>query len=402
MNIFTLIHSIGSIGLFSSRAFLTAFATALLLRLGPDVPILQNADFLQAVGDAPTWFTKDSTLLILGLLSAIEVFADKSPEARALLQEVDRYIKPAMAGLTYAGMITATDVQFVEKAIGQTGFVDYLLMFVIVPGVYLLSTARAEVLAFFSDADEDDDIGVQGLISWAEDIGVVGGLLFLILFPVVMLVLLGMISGLLLLARKRAEAKEEKAKVACPNCSQMIYPCAIACSACGTQVSSPTAIGVLGQSKQTPAPDLKSHPYRLTEKKRCPVCATRLTERAAHQDCPVCGHKLFADPNFANDYLANVGKRLPLVLGVSFLLSLVPVVGLIPGVIYYRMAIVAPFRRYIPLSKRIVLKWLIRLFFFFLIAIQWVPLLGGFVVPVMAIVNYGAYRSAFRAQLQTS
>jgi hypothetical protein len=65
------------------------------------------------------------------------------------------------------------------------------------------------------------------------------------------------------------------------------------------------------------------------------------------------------------------------------------------------MAIVAPFRRYIPLGKRLVLKWLIRLFFFFLIAIQWVPLLGGFVVPVMAIVNYGAYRSAFRAQLQT-
>src|SRR3954468_2355614 len=100
-----LIQGLGSIGLFSSRAFLPAFATALLLRFGPQVPWLARAGLLQHVRGVPTWFTSDTSLVILGLLSALELIAERMPEAKALLDEVHDYLKTGMAALTFLGVL---------------------------------------------------------------------------------------------------------------------------------------------------------------------------------------------------------------------------------------------------------------------------------------------------------
>ena len=128
-------------------------------------------------------------------------------------------------------------------------------------------------------------MGVQSLISWGEDLWVVAGLIFLVLFPFVMLVLIGIVAALLLLARKIAEVREEHSKVACAKCEQLIYGCATACPHCGERVASPRRVGFLGQTKANPADDPSVQPYRLVEKKRCPVCATRFRQRSVHQKC---------------------------------------------------------------------------------------------------------------------
>jgi hypothetical protein len=72
------------------------------------------------------------------------------------------------------------------------------------------------------------------------------------------------------------------------------------------------------------------------------------------------------------------------------------VLGVIPGVIYYRLTIVAPFRRYIPAGRGFVLRWGIRLAVVVLVAFQWVPVAGGLAVPLMTLISYAAYRTAFR------
>jgi hypothetical protein len=174
----------------------------------------------------------------------------------------------------------------------------------------------------------------------------------------------------------------------------------VRCARCGTPNAAPAAIGFFGTSLKQPSPDPAAHPWRLAEKKRCPSCATRLKERSASQLCPACGHELFADPAFIERYFELVRARLPMVLLVCLLCSLVPIVGLLPGVIYYRMALVAPFRRYIPRGRSLLLKWGIRLLFFVLVAIQWIPAVGGVVVPAMALVNYVAWRRLFEATLR--
>ena len=101
-------------------------------------------------------------------------------------------------------------------------------------------------------------------------------------------------------------------------------------------------------------------------------------------------------PRFVQEYVAFIDRRVPLVCMACFLLGLIPVLGVIPAVILYRLQIVAPFRRYIPRGRNFLLRWGIRLVSLVLVAFQWVPLLGGLLLPLLALVNYWAYRSAFR------
>src|SRR6185437_451041 len=95
-----------------------------------------------------------------------------------------------------------------------------------------------------------------------------------------------------------------------------------------------------------------------------------------------------AEPDFADAYIASIARRLPIVLMICFLMSLVPVFGLIVGAIYYRMELVLPFSQYLPMGRRFLLRWMILL--------QVVPILGGLVVPLMALINFSAYRKSFR------
>ena len=102
------------------------------------------------------------------------------------------------------------------------------------------------------------------------------------------------------------------------------------------------------------------------------------------------------DPRFAQQYIAFIDRRVPLVCVVCFVLGLIPVLGVIPAVIFYRLRIIAPFRRYIPRGRNFLLRWGIRMVSLVLVAFQWVPLLGGLLLPAMALINYGAYRNAFK------
>jgi hypothetical protein len=94
-------------------------------------------------------------------------------------------------------------------------------------------------------------------------------------------------------------------------------------------------------------------------------------------------------------FVQYIRKRVPVVCGVGFLLSLVPAFGLVAGIIYYRVTLVSPYRRYLPRGRSFLTRIGIRLFYLLLIAFQWVPVLGGLVVPIMAAVSHRTYRSAF-------
>src|SRR3954470_551416 len=126
MSLPLLIQGLGSLGVFSSRAFLPAFVTALLLRFGPQVPWLAHAGLLTQVRGVPTWFTSDTALIVLAVLSALELLAERSPEAGAVLAEVHDYRKTGMAVLTYLGVLNATDRAVVAPLVHRAGLVDFI------------------------------------------------------------------------------------------------------------------------------------------------------------------------------------------------------------------------------------------------------------------------------------
>ena len=97
----TVLTGINSIGLFASRAFVSAFAVAAVLRWGPEIDWINNTGLLQSITDVPAWFTHNVTLVILGLLAGLEIAATKSADARALLAH---WCRAAVATLIGQGL----------------------------------------------------------------------------------------------------------------------------------------------------------------------------------------------------------------------------------------------------------------------------------------------------------
>jgi len=406
MNPTLLINGLGSIGFFSTRIFLPALITALFIRFGADIPLLHYSPLMAHVQSHPAWFTSDASIAILTALSILEFLAQKNPDARRLMHEFDAGAKGIMALLTALGVASATDTKFVAQTMHQAGLSDHFPAILAAIGTIGVARVRGAALSALHEIDPDDMLRLQHLISWAEDGWVVVGMLLLFLSPVLMLFLIGIAVGLLLAVRRYLESIEEHTRIPCASCGTLIYPCATACPNCKTPVAQPHAIGLLGQSKDCVDPAPAKHALRLIEKKRCPLCASRLRERTPHQTCGTCGLTLFGlsgpGPHAgtqggpqAGPYVDFISERLPVALGISTALSLIPLVGLLVGSIYYQFVLVYPFTNYLPFHRRFVLKWGIRILFVILFFFQLVPVVGAVVVPAMALISFLAYRSAF-------
>jgi hypothetical protein len=83
------------------------------------------------------------------------------------------------------------------------------------------------------------------------------------------------------------------------------------------------------------------------------------------------------------------------VVPVAALLAVVPVLGLIPAVVLYRLQLVAPFRRYLPRVRTAVMRWMIRLGLVLMVVLQFIPGAGPFAVGGLALVSFWAYKRAF-------
>jgi hypothetical protein len=400
VDVSSLINGVGSAGLFSSCIFLPAFLTALLLRFGADIPLISHLGLLIHLPHGhPTWFTNNITLIVLGILSVAEILLQKNPEARRFLAEFDIYLKAVLALLTSVGVMSSTNASFVQQTIHQASFADGLIPVLAAIATLRLAMVRRDV--FTAIYDHVEGTHLETLLSWFEEAWATFGTFLLILFPILMLILLGIATGVLLMVRRRLRTLEEQTKIPCRGCGTLIYLCAIECPTCHQHLATPAAIGFLGQTKPYPDHDVANHAYRLVEKRRCPVCAAHLPPRRPFEPCQTCKGTAMAEPPFTQAYLDYMNRRLPIVLGISFLFSLVPILGLIVGTIYYRMELILPFSQYLPLGRRFLLRWGIRLLFFILIFFQLIPLVGGLVVPVMALISFTAYRSVYRSYLLT-
>jgi Zn finger protein HypA/HybF involved in hydrogenase expression len=395
-----LLYSLGSIGLFSSRAFLPAFLTALTLKYGADFPILNSFDFVKATGNEPSWFTHDFTIMALGILSAAEMAGDKVPEIKQSLNQIFVHSKPAIAALNTMGVLSATDMGFINETIQHAGFFDIIQSAAVGFGVFLTSSSRESFMSILAEADEDDELGIQGIISWLDDFWATFGTLIIIVFPLLIAAItLGIFLYFRRLARKARE-REQQSRVPCGSCKTEMYQSAIECPSCHQKNPSIKALSWMGNTIDQGIIDLKDHKFDLLKARRCPVCATRLEKRKTHQECPTCKHESFNTLEERELFLSNMGSRVPGMLLLSFLLGLIPIMGMIIGIILFRIRLVSPFRRYIPLHKSFFIKWFIRFFFFILMILQIIPILGGFVMPVMALISYNTYKNSFKSSLK--
>ena len=367
------------------------------MRFGSQVPWLRHAGllgFLPRHG-VPSWFTSDVALVALGVLASLEFAAQRSVMLREGLASLQGGLKVAMAVLTYLGIVNATgDVEGAQAA-GRAGLLGYLPASLIAFGTFAACRVCDALFRPFVEADEDDQLGLQTVLRWGGELWSIVGPLVLIVFPLLTIAALAVALAGLILVERRVARIGDQSSIACPSCKSSIHGSASCCPVCLAEIAEPRRVTMMGKAGTKKAKEA-DHAFRLVAVKRCPVCATRFPRRGVKQDCPACAHGLMSDQCFAKDYLAWLDRRVPLTCLVCFGLGLVPILGVIPGVIFYRMAIVAPLSRYIPLTHGMLVRWGVRGAMVGLVALQWIPFAGGLALPSMALINYSANRVAFR------
>ncbi len=398
--------SLGVIPYFASRAFVPLFTTALLGRIGSDSAMFAGVDGIQLLANMPGWATGNQALLILGLLALFEIVTAKIPEARELISWSDAQVKAA-AGFVMCFAIVRGDpmelVEHVEKVGMTTSFAAgqsfaYGWSFIIGSVVWFAAMMRNSIFGFLRELDEDDDLGTQGFLSWVEDSLGIFGVVFAVVFPVLALILVGLTLLGLWLTRRYLERREQQAKVPCVHCGAPNPLCGIRCSSCRQPRQQVRQVGLMGSIKDTIATDLAQHRLQLLAGKRCGHCGERLKDRRLAQQCQGCGVEPFRDSAAVEEYLASIRATLPRTLAILLLLSAVPLIGLIPGVIYYRLSLISSLRCYVPRSVGALARWVIRILSLMLLALQSVPLLGIVMLPLLCLLNFTVYQGLLRRQ----
>jgi hypothetical protein len=396
--------TLGLIPYFTSRAFVPLFASALVARFGAEWGLLANFAGVHLLDSVPAWVTSNAVLLVLGVLASVEVAGHKSPELRELLSLTDTQVKGLAAFVLCLVLAASTDAG-VEMAaqVRQAGFPDSLSFthfwaLLVGAATWFLARLRKAIFLFLVEVDEDDDLGLQKLLSWVEDgLGFLG-VLFVVILPVLALVVAGLTLLTLYLVQKYLERQEEKRKIPCDDCSTPNPPCGIHCAACGKPRSQPTQVGLLGTIKETLVTDLDAHRLQLVAQKRCRRCGERLRGKRLDQSCQACGTAPFESAGDLEGYIRRLQAGLPRTLLILLLLGAVPVAGLVAGVLYYRLTLISSLRHYIPRSSRFLGRWTVRIVNLFLICLQPVPLLGALTLPAMCLTNFLVYRSLLRRQ----
>jgi hypothetical protein len=404
MSVPVYLYTLASIPMFASRPFLAAAMTALLAKFGTHAPLLSNSTVVQALSHAPAWFTSWPVVLALVALSVLEVLAVKHSEVRALMEEFDAYLKTAVAVIVSLALLDKESVETIrsiphpahEAGLGLSS------LFAIVVGTLTFGAAKLRhgAVEILSHVDDHDDIGLQSALNWTENTWTVLGILYLAIAPVVALILSGLTVLGLWAFRRRAERREAMSKVPCAKCATPVFPHATRCPVCRTPLTSPRAVGVFGTAKSSPSKDPARQRFDLISRKRCPVCATRLKQRAVRQACPTCRTVTFESLAEFHDYLHVLQARLPMTLAICFGLSAIPVIGVIPGVIYYRLTLVSGLRGYVPPLRGCLARVMIRIVNWGLILLQPIPILGAFIVPLMCLASYWIYRSSLNGRAE--
>lgn len=392
---------------FAGRAFLTLFVIGLFGRYGTELPFLTDG-VVTSLQSLPSWFTGDYSLIILGILAALEITADKIPEVREALAFVDEYIKPTLSALITLQFLTPEVGETLSPVLGLSGlgvgtafFPTTIVVALIAGGMtWVVATTRNRILEPISDIDSSGETGLATIISWLTDFGSLFLVVIAIIAPILGFTLLLVTLGIVALIRLTLAKREKSREVDCPKCHAKHSVAAIECPECHTPHNA-LQLGLLGLTVSSDhVEDKQSHQFDLLKWRRCPCCAEKLPKRELRQTCPRCKTETFATAEDAKAYLGKLETLYSKAIVLIALVGLIPVVGLVFGVIYGRIKIISGARIYLGRFANFGSRFAIMLLSFVLLWLQAVPLFGALAVAAMTTVSFSYFRSRFRKQIE--
>ncbi|MEE9394280.1 MAG: hypothetical protein V3W41_17410 [Planctomycetota bacterium] len=393
--------SLGLIPLLMSRGILPVLASALVARFGPDIGFLAERNGIEIMAGLPEWLQSDASLIVLAVLAFFEHRINRSPELSETLSIGDAEMKGIFATALCLLMVfgAPSEVMASGVVVSQAGLFSFATLWALMIGVavWVAATARRGIYGLYAEMDPDDSLGIRKLLAGLESFFAALGPFIFVIFPLLAAVAAGFAVVALKLLERGFAGLDAKHRYRC-ECGVETHLCAIACGSCGVANPTPRGVGVFGQPRSKAARQDASHVQALREKKRCARCAEKLKKASFDVSCDRCRQAAFENVGAAEDYLLRVKRKLPATLLVSTLCSLIPVVGLIPGVIYYRLNLISGLRAYLPWSQAIWSRWLVRFACLLLVLLQALPLVGALSIPIMCLINYGVYAAAARRQ----
>lgn len=386
-----LLGSLGIVLPVTSRAFLPAFLTSVyLLTIGWYGQGTQLDAVVELASRERWWIATVPACVVLGALTMADLVASKQRDVDAMLRLFDPLVKPVMAGVTAYGL---------TQGLGSGhGAAPHPAVVVAGPVVsagltFVFVFFRAELFEWIDDLELD---GLSRAVAWLEDAWVVVAMVLLFVMPLVTLLLSAVVLALLSVLSRWLEGRARAQQRPCPSCGAPVYRQGLHCAGCGSSNASTCDVGWFGLPTERPAGERELHQTKLLRNGKCPRCAATLARRVGTQQCRDCGTGIFEDEESIEAYAATTTGTVELsVLAVVFGLGLIPVLGAIPAIVFYRSKLVAPYRRYLPAWQSLGLRTLARVLSFLLLLVQWVPVVGWASLPAMAWVNHRLHRAAF-------
>ncbi|PCK06998.1 MAG: hypothetical protein COA42_16545 [Alteromonadaceae bacterium] len=401
--------SLGFIPLLASRGALPILTAALVSGLGEKWQLFSDYAGIELIYGLPEWLSSPTGLFLLVIMSFVEHGYQKSPEARELIASSESHLKGIFAFFLCFFMVGGqvdTLVQHVENEGLSTNFggflsLEYIWAFGVGLLTWFLAFIRKSVYTLYSELDPNDDLAIQKLLIYMEaGLGIAGPLIF-IAFPALAAIVAVISIVSLKLIQIRFERLEEQQKAPCPNCKTLNHLSALGCSNCDHVATQPRDVGLFGQAQETVVSDYDAHRFAMIERKRCSHCGERCKLKGLNIQCERCQRPFFNGPDDGKRYLRYISAKLPKTLIISGLCSLIPVIGLIPGVIYYRLNLVGGLRAYLPLGATFINRWLVRILCLFVLFFQTMPIIGLVSIPIMCLINYSIYGLSMRRRVSS-
>jgi hypothetical protein len=389
--------TLGLVPYFATRAFLPLFVSAMILRFGPQWGFVSEVVGITPALDVPPWATSNVSLFTLGAISFVEGLLQREPSLREKVSLTDSQLKAALA-LVFC-LIVAPESRAATSAVLDSpntslaglyaGAGTYAWGVVIAGLVWLLARQRTRLFTWYSEIDDDDDFGIQRLLTWLEEALALVGVWIVFLAPLLAgAAALGAIVTAWFVTR-RLESRETSKRQACIQCQELIDPCAPHCPVCRAGQPHPRAVGLLGRTLSADAG--ADHAFLLKTHKRCSFCGSRIRGTGVSASCQRCSTPIFSSRAAVEGYLAALHRKTPLTLLILAALGSVPIFGLFAGILFYRLTLVGAVRHYAPTSARVFGRWILRAVNGALLLLQPVPALGIIVLPLMCLTNLAFY-----------
>ncbi len=411
MNLFATLTALSTSAPLASRAFMPLFIVCLLAGY-PEICAWLN---IQPIVIPPTlqWLVSDEFLIIVGVLAVLECIADKSIEIKAFLDDVQKFIKAAVAVLITLTVLPP-EAQQLAPDVQQAGLVSHQGFVALCAGglTYYLASQRNRLCAWLREIDDEDNWSVRGFLSFLEDFWALIAIVLFFVVPVLAFLFAAVFFGLLLLVNAIINHRENKQRYPCPSCENAVLPTALRCPDCKGELTPNRRLSWSLFSGPDAAADMavtdevrSVHQQRLLSRNRCPACAERVkATEFIESGCPQCEFAFDCrrDGLWFSEYYSAIMRRGWTLLLPVLLVSIIPAVGFSIAYVAIKVAIAGPLWVFLGGMQKFTIRWGLRLVLFILLIPSCIPGLSIIAVPLLLIINLMVYGHYARKEVAVS